>query len=149
MGFPGSDQGADASDLNSEVSYGINAAHMKTVMANEALVLDGARRYPDLDIFGLNPGLIKSDIRSGVLGAGTLKHRFVEWMIGMIFVSAEQYAARIVPALWSRDLDDRSGVHLNRKRMAIERSPALTEAGVDAIMAASDVLVQKAAGDGS
>lgn len=68
----------DASDLNAERTNGFWVAHMNTVAGNEAIVLDGASRYPAINFYGLNPGMFKTDIRSHFLGKGSIKHRLVE-----------------------------------------------------------------------
>lgn len=60
------------------------SAHMNTVAGNEILVLTGARRYPQLNLFGLNPGLIKTNIRDNFLGKGSLKSRIMETAIGLL-----------------------------------------------------------------
>jgi NAD(P)-dependent dehydrogenase (short-subunit alcohol dehydrogenase family) len=84
MGFPGTGQlGEPVDDLNAERSYDAMKVHMNTVAGNEMLVLDGAWRYPALGVFGLNPGLIRTNIRANYLGEGSLKHRLTEWMIGL------------------------------------------------------------------
>ena len=75
---------------------------MNTVVGNEVLVLETARRHPELDVFGLNPGLIKTDIRSNFLGEGSLKHRLTETLIGWLTPSPREYAARIAPLLFAR-----------------------------------------------
>ena len=62
--------------------------HMNTVAGNEMLVLDAAQRYPNATFFGLNPGLIKTNIRSNFLGKNTLRYRLIEWMIGLVRPSA-------------------------------------------------------------
>lgn len=78
MGFPGTNQKGDPTDLNAERAYAAMETHMNTVAGNEALVLDAVRRYPDVDFFGLNPGLIKTNIRSNVLGGeGSIRQRLV------------------------------------------------------------------------
>ena len=68
MGFPGADQTGSIDDFNSERTYSLMTAHSNTVVGNEALVLDAAARYPALNAYGLNPSLIKSNIRAAVLG---------------------------------------------------------------------------------
>ena len=47
---------------------------MNTVAGNEAMVLDGASRYPAINFYGLNPGMVKTDIRSHFLGKGSITH---------------------------------------------------------------------------
>ncbi|MDV2453604.1 SDR family NAD(P)-dependent oxidoreductase [Xanthomonas hortorum] len=83
VAYPGSGKIGDPDDLNSTQSYSALSAHMNTVAGNEALVLDAAERYPHISVFGFNPGLVQSNIRSNMLGAGSLKFRLAEWVIGL------------------------------------------------------------------
>ncbi|MBL9037116.1 MAG: hypothetical protein JNG84_01255, partial [Archangium sp.] len=145
MGFPGTGQKGDADDLNAEQVYTAMATHMNTVAGNEALVLDSAQRYPNANFFGLNPGLIKSNIRANALGGeGSLKHRLVEGLIGLVMTSAEQYAARIAPVLASEALEQHSGAMFNHKGHAIRASPELNHAQVTALIASSERLLAQA-----
>ena len=84
MGYPGAGQTGTLDDLNAEKSYRAVPVHMNTVAGNEMLVLDAAKRYPHATFFGLNPGLIRTEIRDIYLGKGTLKSRSIEWMIGLL-----------------------------------------------------------------
>jgi NAD(P)-dependent dehydrogenase (short-subunit alcohol dehydrogenase family) len=144
MGFPGTGQAGDLEDLNSERSYRAFAAHMNTVAGNEALVLDAAARYPHLNAYGLNPGLVRTEIRSNYLGAGSLKHRVTEWLIGLFMASPEQYTRRIGPALFAGELEGASGVHLNAKGVAIRPSAVMTPDRVAKLIAASEGLLERA-----
>ena len=118
MGYPGVGPAGSVEDLNSERSYRMMTAHMNTVAGNEVLVLDSAKRYPHLNVYGLNPGMIKSNIRANIFGAGSWKHRLAEWLIGWMSVSAETYARRITPLLLSPDIEPHSGVLFDRKGAA-------------------------------
>ena len=144
MGYPGTGQLGTPDDLNSERAYKVMAAHMNTVAGNEALVVNSAHRYPDLGVFGLNPGLIKSSIRSNLMGADSLKHRIMEWLIGKLSPNADNYAARILPLLLSPDLDQRSGAFFNRKAQAILPSEGMNEAYAKRYIDASEALIAKA-----
>ncbi|MFT9296556.1 MAG: SDR family NAD(P)-dependent oxidoreductase [Gluconobacter sp.] len=144
LGYPGTGQLGTPDDLNSERAYKVMAAHMNTVAGNEALVVDSAHRYPDLGVFGLNPGLIKSSIRSNLMGADSLKHRIMEWLIGKLAPSADDYAARILPLLVSPDLDQRGGAFFNRKAQAILPSEGMNEAYAKRYIAASEAVIAKA-----
>lgn len=73
MGFPGRERRPDLNDFNSELSYNWYETHMRTVVGNEALVLDSAVRYPRLNFYGLNPGISSSNIMSGLLGERSWK----------------------------------------------------------------------------
>jgi NAD(P)-dependent dehydrogenase (short-subunit alcohol dehydrogenase family) len=68
MGFPGKGNAGSAADLNAEKSYSAMAVHMNTVAGNEMLVLESTKRYPEVDFFGLNPGLVPTSIRGNLLG---------------------------------------------------------------------------------
>jgi hypothetical protein len=50
---------------------------MNTVAGKEALVIDTASRYPGVNSYGLNPGLVK--------------HRLVEGVIGVLFDGPPKY----------------------------------------------------------
>ena len=145
MGFPGIGQTGRLDDLNAEKSYGRWAVHMNTVAGNEMLVLDAAKRYPNASFFGLNPGFIKTDIRTYLFGGDTVLYRFTEWMMGLVASSPESYAERLTPLLVSPDLEGHSGAMFDRKGRAILPSPKLTDSSyVNAYIAASEALVSRA-----
>lgn len=147
MGFPGAGQAGTLGDLNAERAYRPLEVHMNTVAGNEMLVLDTAARAPRLDVFGLNPGLVRTNIRDNFLGAGSLKSRLTEALIGAFTPSPEAYAARIVPLLVSPDLEGRSGALFDRRGDAIEPSPTLRDGGhVARFLAESDALIARAMG---
>jgi NAD(P)-dependent dehydrogenase (short-subunit alcohol dehydrogenase family) len=144
MGFPGTGQKGDADDQNAERHYEAFATHMNTVAGNEALVLEWARRYPALALFGLNPGLIKTNIRANYLGDKSLRHRLVEGLIGLFMQSPEAYAERTLRLIWARDLDGRSPAMFNAKGRAIEPTPELTPEYVARFIAGSEALIDRA-----
>lgn len=143
MAYPGTGQIGTPEDLNAEKSYSVMAAHMNTVAGNEVLVLDGAQRYPDVAIFGLNPGLIKTNIRDNFFGKGSLRSRIAETLIGWFSPSAEQYAARIVPLLISPDIEAHSGALFNRKGEPILPSPGMSAEHLGQFLAASEALATR------
>lgn len=144
MGYPGTGQAGLFDDLNAEKSYSAMRVHMNTVAGNEMLVLDAAQRYTHATFFGLNPGIIKTNIRDNFLGKDTFKSRFVEWIIGLMNPSAEIYAERLIPLLISPDLEAHSGAMFDHKGFAILPSPKLTNPShVKAFIAASEALVSK------
>jgi NAD(P)-dependent dehydrogenase (short-subunit alcohol dehydrogenase family) len=145
MGFPGAGNAGVLGDLNAERAYKSMEVHMNTVAGNEALVLDAVKRYPQLTFVGLNPGLIKTNIRANVLGGeGSMRQRVVEAMIGLFTPTPERYAERIVPLLFAPELDGRSGAMFNQKVDAILPSPGLTAERVSAFLGESDALVARA-----
>jgi NAD(P)-dependent dehydrogenase (short-subunit alcohol dehydrogenase family) len=144
MGYPGTGQAGSLDDLNAEKAYGAMPVHMNTVAGNEMLVLDAARRYSNAAFFGLSPGLIKTNIRSNFLGHHPLRYRFVEWMIGLLAPSADNYAAQLTPLLVSPDLETHSGLMFDRRGLAILPSPKLMDGSyVSAFLAASEALVSR------
>ena len=144
MGHPGTGQAGNLSDLNSETGYKGFSAHMNTVAGNEALVIESARRYPMLEIFGLNPGIVKTSIRSNFLGEGSLKHRLAEGIIGIVMQSPERYAKRIAQLLMTPNIPGLSGAMFNNKGLEIAHSPKMNDSYVTDYIAASETLVMRA-----
>ena len=79
MGFPGLKKQASLDDLNSEKYYNWWAAHRNGVVGNEALVLDSAERYASVNFYGLNPGVISTNIMSGLIGNGSFFLRMQQY----------------------------------------------------------------------
>jgi NAD(P)-dependent dehydrogenase (short-subunit alcohol dehydrogenase family) len=144
MGFPGSGQLGDASDLNAERSYDGMAVHMNTVAGNEMLVLDSKKRYPGVLFFGLNPGLIKTNIRANFLGEGSFAHKAAEFFIGLLMQTPEQYAEHTVPLLFAPELESRSGAMFGKKSTAILPTEGIDEPHVARFIGASEELLQRA-----
>lgn len=143
MGYPGSGQIGTPDDLNAEKSYKAISAHMNTVAGNEMLVLDAARRYANDTFFGLNSGLIKTNIRDNFFGKGSLKSRVMETLIGLLTPSADTYAQRFTPLLLTPDIEGHSGAMFNSKGQAILPSAGLTDEHLRKFMAASEALVSR------
>lgn len=146
MGFPGAGGLGDPDDLNAERAYDAMAAHLNTVALNEALVLDAIERHPGLEVFGLNPGGVKTNIRANYLGAGSLKHRLAELLIGLLMPSAEGYARRVLPLFFAPELDGRSGAMFGKKGTAILPSEGLAGERTARFMRAADALLARARG---
>jgi len=145
MGMPGTNQTGNIEDLNSEKTYSPMPTHSNTVSGNEALVLYSAHQYPDINFYGLNPGLIKTNIRSNLSGGQeNMRHRIMEGMIGLLTISPDTYARRIVPLLFSTDIESASGASFNQKAIAILPSEIMTQSYVNACMEASDKLLMHA-----
>ncbi len=73
----------------------------------------------------MNPGLIKSSIRSATLGEGTLGLKLTEWIIGELFPSLEEYTKIILPLLFSPGIESHSGAMFNRHGDPIQPSKTL------------------------
>jgi hypothetical protein len=114
-------------DLNAERSYKAMAQHMNTVAGNEILAPDAVARYPQVDVFGPNPGLVKTDIRSNLLGGNRFFFAVLEGLIGLFTPTPDQYAARIFPLMFSPDIEGLSGTMFDKTGQAILPKPGLTE----------------------
>ncbi|MFI5844987.1 SDR family NAD(P)-dependent oxidoreductase [Catenuloplanes sp. NPDC051500] len=142
MGFPGAGN-VGSLDINAERSYKAMTHHMNTVAGNEILVLDAARRYPHLDVFGLNPGAVSTAIRSNFMGEGSIKHRMLEGVLRLMTPTPETYAGRIAPLLASPGISGHSGSMFDRKGDAVLPSDGLTEKYIADYLEASTRLVAK------
>lgn len=144
MGFPGSGQIGNPEDLNAEKSYKAMPVHMNTVAGNEILVLDSARRYPHATFFGLNPGLVKTNIRDNFFGKNSLKSRLVETLIGLLTPTADSYSERIAPLLLTPDIERHGGAMFDRKGNAVLPSSGLTDDHIRKFTAAAEALAVRA-----
>lgn len=143
-GYPGIGQLGNPDDLNAENSYSAMSVHMNTVAGNEMLVLDSVKLYPHVSFFGMKPGLIKTNIRSNLLGKNSFRFRLSEWAIGLVTPSADTYAKRLGQLLVSPDIEKHSGVMFDQNGRTISPSKGLTESYVTKFMAASEALVNRA-----
>lgn len=142
MGFPGNDQLGSIDDLNQEKSYGVMKAHMNTVAGNEALVVDLAERYKGVGFYGLNPGIIQTNIRSNLFGSGIL-NTVSESIIGWFTQSADDYAKKIVPLFVSPEIQNHSGAMFDNKGDAILGSKGFTLEYARKFVAGSEALLKR------
>lgn len=143
MGFPGTENLGDLTDLNAERGYSAFPVHMNTVAGNEALVVDYARRFPKVGFYGLNPGMIKTNIRANFLGEGSWKHRLAETVLGWFTPTPERYAATIVPVLAAPEIEARTAVMFGQKGKPILVSEGMTPEYARAFLNASDALLAR------
>jgi NAD(P)-dependent dehydrogenase (short-subunit alcohol dehydrogenase family) len=153
MGSPGYGVLGDPEDLNSEDSYRPLVAHANTVAGNEVLVLAAKDRFPGPAFFGLGPGLVKTGIRSNYLGDGSVTHKLVEAAIGVVAQSPETYAKRIVPILFTPELEGRTGLMFASKPglemlrgcdRPILPTQSIDTTYIDRYMSASEALLRRA-----
>jgi len=113
-GYPGQNiKPHEIEDLNFErVPYKQWTAHMNTVVLNEALVYSLAQKYPDLRVYGLNPGLIQTGIRDNFHGGETsMMGRVTETLISWFNPTTDQYAANVLlPLVASPELQTKTGI---------------------------------------
>ena len=143
MGSPGAGAIGNPDDLNSEDNYRSMAAHANTIAGNEILVLGAKDRFPGPAFFGLAPGLIKTGIRSNMLGEGSLTHKLVDTTVGFFMQSPETYAKRVVPLLFASELEARSGLMFGPKAQPIHPTQGLDSAYIDRYLSASEALLRR------
>ena len=144
MGYPGAGNIVKADDLNSEKSYKALDVHLNTVAGNEMLVLDLAKKHKNINFYGLNPGLLPTNIRSNFMGASSFKFRLMEWIVSLISIGTKAYAQRLTPLLISSDIENHSGTMFNQRGNAILSSVGFTQSHIDNFMDASDILIKRA-----
>jgi NAD(P)-dependent dehydrogenase (short-subunit alcohol dehydrogenase family) len=145
MGSPGSGQLGNPDDLNSELRYKAMGAHANTIAGNEALALGANGMFPGPAYFGLGPGLIKTGIRENWMGRhGGLGYRLFEGAVGLFLQSPDQYARRVVPLLFTPELNGRSGILFNRKARPTSPSKGFDAAYVARVMSATNQLLTRA-----
>lgn len=144
MGYPGDKQYGKIDDFNSEQQpYKALATHMHTVAANEALVIDWAKKQSKVNFYGLNPGLIKTNIRDNFLGEGSWKSSAVEFLVGLLSQSADTYAEKISKVIVSPELNAQTGVFFDKNGKSLAKSAGFTDELADKFEAASAALADK------
>ena len=144
MGSPGTGATGNPDDLNSEKNYRAMVAHANTLAGNEILVLGAKDRFPGPAFFGLAPYLVKTGIRSNLLGDGSITHKLVETAVGIFMQSSDTYAKRIVPLLFARELEGRTGIMFGHKAQPILPTQGLDRTYIDRYLSASDTLLRRA-----
>ena len=146
MGYPGKDHIGDVDNLNSEKSYTFAKAHLNTVAGNEILIFDSAEKYPDIKFFGLNPGIIRTNIRNNLLGMNTFISWFIESLIGLFNQDTETYAKLMVPIITSINLESYNKLIYDKKGITIQPSVGLTPEYITRFMETSEKLILKTKG---
>lgn len=142
MAYPGDDKLGTIDDLNSENPYGLMKAHMNTVAGNESLVYDSASKYKNVHFYGLNPGLIKTNIRDNLLGQGSWMSSILEGILGWFSQTPEQYADGIAPLLIAEELEKVNGGIFNSKGNSLVPSNGLTPEYAGRYIKASEQLLK-------
>lgn len=115
----------DLADVESTRNYRWQTARSKTVVFHEALVRDSVTRFPENNVFGMNPGVIKTNVMAGALGQAFFGLRVQQTLVGSLVQSAETYAEKVVPLVVHPAMQDRSGSLFNRHAQLIEPNPWL------------------------
>jgi hypothetical protein len=77
---------------------------------------------------------------------GSLSYRLFEGAIGLFLQSPDQYARRIVPLLFTPELNGRSGILFNRKARPTSPSKGFDAAHVTGYIIATTQLLNRALG---
>jgi NAD(P)-dependent dehydrogenase (short-subunit alcohol dehydrogenase family) len=144
MGSPGTGEIGNPDDLNSERNYRAMVAHGNTLAGNEILVLGAKDRFPGPAFFGLGPYLVKTGIRSNLLGDGSITHKLVETAVGLFMQSPETYAKRMVPLLFAPELEGKTGLMFGHKAHPILPTQGLDSTYIDRYLSASEALLRRA-----
>jgi len=147
MGYPGAKNEAKLDDYNWEKGYSFLDAHLNTVVSNESFQSYLAKKYKSsLTVIGLNPGLIKTGIRSQIL-TNPIANWIVEGFISLIYPTPESYAENTLINLvidQNLDNDSFSGASFDQKGNEILPNPSLTIEIEEKIISLGDELIKKA-----
>jgi len=144
MAYPGAGEIGQTENLNWEHSYKAMPAHMNTVAGNEILVHYAAKLFPHFKTFGINPGVVKTNIRSNWLGNKKLLSGVLEGLIGLLNPTPSQFAERLVPILFAPELESCNGALLTRTEKALCPSKGIQDnAHINAFIQGSYSLVKK------
>lgn len=153
MGFPGApDMLTSLDDFNWETKWTNLGwdAHMQTVIGNDALVGHLTKKYKNVNVYGLNPGLIKTDILSGLLGQGSILLKLQQTVIGIVTPTMSNYIdgspdhVGLKNLLVSPLLENMGGSYFNQIGEPIQRCAYLLEKGnEEKVMRAADKLLQR------
>lgn len=128
MAFPGAGGRGKPGDLNADKSYNAWTSHANTVAGNEMLVLDGVAKYPHANFYGLNPGLVETNIRANTQRNPSLMMRVLGIAAKFMAIKPEVLAERLTPLLVSPDLETHSGAMFDAKARPILPSKRLLDA---------------------
>jgi len=97
--------------------YNDVAFHIHTIIFNDALIKEAAKRYPDLKVFGVNPGFITRGGASDIQFAEkNIFSRALERFLTLGIKSPEYYVRHtLVQILASPDLEFHSGAYISDK----------------------------------
>ncbi|KAJ3220375.1 hypothetical protein HDU67_000042 [Dinochytrium kinnereticum] len=128
IGYPGVKNVATLDDFNSE-KYAPFAAHMNTVVGNEAIVTHLHKEAKGAwNVYGLNPGLIHTEIRDNYLGKGSWMSWFVEGIIKNFMTSTEYYSEKALVHLVASPLyEDASTTLFDQRAKPLPPNPFLLE----------------------
>ena len=149
MGFPGHEGPPQMEDFNWEnkTNWQPWAAHMNGVIGNDALVEKMAKFHPSINVYGLNPGILKTDIVANFLGGKKAwLSKVQQWVVEKLCPSAEEYVnTTLRHLLVTPEIEQLSGSYFNQFGERIKGAVWLrTEGNTDKILSAAGKLVNRA-----
>lgn len=149
MGFPGHEGPPQMDDFNWEntTNWQPWAAHMNGVIGNDALVEKMAKFHPSLNVYGLNPGILKTDIVAEFLGGKkSWLSKVQQWVVEKMCPSAEDYVTNMLRhLLMTPEIEHLSGSYFNQFGERIKGAVWLrTDGNTDLILTAAGKLVNRA-----
>lgn len=141
MAYPGNNQLGTIEDLNQEKGYSVMKCHMNTVAGNEALVTY-FKGNENFNIYGLNPGFVKTNIRDNLLGTGIVS-KILETAVGWFNKTPEQYANVIAPLLLESQLEKEDGSFYNDKGKKIPPSKGFDRKYAEQYIQKSEELLER------
>jgi len=123
MGFPGADGTPQLEDFNWEKTYEAWPAHKNGVYANDALVIDLAKKTSEVNVYGLNPGIIPTYIIADFLGGKeSLLSQIHQIVIRLVVPSVNDYVKTLLPLLYTPEIEHKTGVFFNQYGEEIKES---------------------------
>jgi NAD(P)-dependent dehydrogenase (short-subunit alcohol dehydrogenase family) len=143
MGFPGAE--VKIENWNGKPKYEQFPQHMNTVVANDALVLGYRTRYPDYQVYGLNPGMVTTGIRDNIWKDKKLIGSAVENIMSWFTPSAKSYGESIVDKVINAQEISKSTIFFNQFGEPIQRSKYLSDSkNVEKVWEDTDKLIDQA-----
>ena len=103
MGKCGAERSVDFDNFNGQLEYSGAKQHDSVMVANDALVLGARKRFPNLKVYGLHPGVHGTEIRDKKF-AGRTSGKVVKSLINAHMPSVETYARKIIPVIAAHSL---------------------------------------------
>ncbi len=131
-------------DFNSDRTYNSSRAHLHSIAGNDALVLGLRKRHPELLIWGINPGLVSSDIRANSYRLHTLG-KIWEGVVSVHALSPDFFASTVLLHIVANPQLSPFVFAWSNRSKAIAPSHFLEdEKNVDRIWELTDAIIAKA-----
>lgn len=147
MGFCGNPSTPQLDDFNwDNKPFAWYQAHQHTVVGNDALVMGLAKRHAEVNVYGLNPGIMKTGIMSTTLGEGSFLWHLQQLVIEAIAPAVDDYVPTVLQLMATPELESLSGAFFNQGGEQISAVPWLLAAAEhpELLWAAAQTLAERA-----